>query len=353
MRARTRLSISVPLLLLPVFAGCTHDQNLSSGALPPPRVADPLPKLAPSDLPPTTRAKPDPAKTQYLRESIHVSIAEQIKNQAGEVSAPPIKVLEDYLKEYLRRSGHPIAADSKSAEYVLEGSLEVSFVSVLRVLDRVAGYKYRGSATLTLWRASSGDRETFSLPDLLEENVKSEESAVLNLRRRMAKLFWDQIALQGKLLSTPEVAQLLGSLAQQPGTGDTLTTEDVVRRVGEIGFPAVPYLLEGLTDNRIVRVPSTYPGFKGRNLDDLRVFHIADKALEEIFQKVSRMNLDIGAEDPASMKLRRVITKGWENEWRRFCKPYAESPNAPRASPASSSASGGPPPTGGAPPAGR
>ena len=50
--------------------------------------------------------------------------------------------------------------------------------------------------------------------------------------------------------------------------------------------------------------------------------------IEEIFQKVSRMSLDIGASTSDDMKLRRVILRGWEAEWRRFCKTYRDSPNA-------------------------
>ena len=107
-----------------------------------------------------------------------------------------------------------------------------------------------------------------------------------------------------------------------------LTTEQVVSRLADIGFPAVPYLLDAMTDERVVRLDSDYPGLKGRNLEDLRVYHIADKALEEIFQKVSRMGLDVTADDVEHHRLRRVILLGWENEWRRFAKAFRESPQA-------------------------
>ena len=63
----------------------------------------------------------------------------------------------------------------------------------------------------------------------------------------------------------------------------------------------------------------------------LRVYHAADKALEEIFQKVSRMKPEITPDDPEHERLRRRILRGWENEWKRFCKPLAESPNVRQA----------------------
>jgi hypothetical protein len=44
---------------------------------------------------------------------------------------------------------------------------------------------------------------------------------------------------------------------------------------------------------------------------------MADKVLEEIFQKVSRMSLETDA------RTRLVIVKGWENEWARFCPSFA------------------------------
>ncbi len=317
-----------PCALL-LLLGCLGvSESKSDPPLPVPG-AEPLHRLAASELPPSTRTKPDPAKSQYLREPVHVSISEQVKNQAGVVSAPAVKVLERYLEEYLRRAGHPIVENPRDAKYEIEGSFDAQFVTVIRVLDRAAGYRYKGAASIRLLAASGVELEAYPLPELLEENVKSEDSTVLNLRRRVAKIFWDQLMFQGKTLSNPDVVLQLGLLPLQPNKDEPVTTEEVVKQLAEIGFPAVPYLIEALTDNRSVRIPASYPGLTGRS-DDLRVFHIADKALEEIFQKVSRMSLDIAAEDPRSLKLRQVIVRGWEKEWRRFCKPYAESPNAPR-----------------------
>jgi hypothetical protein len=69
-------------------------------------------------------------------------------------------------------------------------------------------------------------------------------------------------------------------------------------------------------------VKAAYPGLKVPT--DLKIYHLADKTLEEIFQKVSRMELK------TPPQLRFYIIAGWENEWRRFCKPFRESPEADR-----------------------
>ena len=85
----------------------------------------------------------------------------------------------------------------------------------------------------------------------------------------------------------------------------------------------MPYMLEALSDTRSVLMRSNYPGLNEKNRSALKVFHIADKVLEEIFQKVSRMGLETTA------KGRFRVMKGWEHEWRRFCPPFRDSPYAP------------------------
>ena len=101
-----------------------------------------------------------------------------------------------------------------------------------------------------------------------------------------------------------------------------LTTEDVIARLVARGLSIVPYMLEALADTRSVVMRSSYPGLNEKNRSELKVFHIADKVLEEIFQKVSRMGLATTA------KGRFRIMKGWEHEWRRFCPPLRNSPFA-------------------------
>ncbi len=318
----------VVLAVAAVAALSAQDAKVEGDSNPKKEEPGPLPPIGPKELPRATRARPDPARVQYLRDSVFVAVVERVQPDKGGPYTPEVHLLENYLKEYFRRSGHPVASSAEAAVYRVECDFHARFHSTLKILGRVSAWKYTGSATLRVLDRHGVELELHQVPELSQENVKSDESAVLNLRRHMAKILWDKIVATGKVFASPAVLALLSSLASQPEGAEALSTEEIVEKLADVGFPAVPYLLEALTDNRIVRLSSAYPGLKGRSLDDLRVFHIADKSLEEIFQKVSRMSLDIGPEDPQSQRLRWVIIKGWENEWRRFCKPFAESPQA-------------------------
>jgi hypothetical protein len=294
-------------------------------------------------LPVQTRAKPDPAR-QYVREPVAVVVGEVVVGEDGAEKPPPVRVVESYLQEYFRRAGHPIAEKPLDAVFRVEGSFRGAFQSRLEVLDRVIGYRCRASAEIRLLDAAGKEIEKFEVPELVEESSRSVDAAILQLERHMAKILWEQIRYRGKALANEKVVELLATLTAEGltegdlgaagvgegGGGPPLTTEKVVSLLAEIGFPAVPYLLDAMTDERVVRLDSKYPGLEGRNLEDLRVYHIADKALEEIFQKVSRMGLDLTADDAAHHRLRRVILLGWEAEWRKFARAFRESPNARR-----------------------
>ena len=301
-----------------------------------------LEKLPEKDLPPQTRRKPDPDRDQFQRFSVHVKMEEIVQTSKGQPGPPAFPVVENHIAEYFRRAGHPVTPTSKGATYVVEGKVEIRFHSTLTLLESTIGWKYQGSGFVEVKDFTGKVVEKFEVPELHEESGKNEETACLDFERHIAKLLWDNLLLGSQVFTNSEPRDVIGALASQGVTRATsgskdpadeiddrlLTTEDVVRRLADIGFPAVPYLLEALDDERVVLIPSDYPGLRGKDPSRLRVFHIADKALEEIFQKVSRMSLDLGTSTSDDMRLRRVILKGWEAEWRRFCKPYRESPNA-------------------------
>jgi len=300
----------------------------------------PIPEIPREKLPGLTRNKPDVAK-QYVREPVQVRIDEVTVGEDGVEKPPAVRVVENYIQEYFRRAGHPISSKPEEASFRVEGTFRAQFHSRIELLDRVIGYRCRGSAEIRVLDRTGKEIEKFEVPELIEESSRSVDAAFLQIERHMAKLLWEHIRYGGKALSNQTVVMLLAALTAEGiveedlGVGavegprtEPLTTEQVVSRLADIGFPAVPYLLDAMTDERVVRLDSGYPGLKGRNLEDLRVYHIADKALEEIFQKVSRMGLDVTADDVEHHRLRRVILLGWENEWRRFAKAFRESPQA-------------------------
>ena len=204
---------------------------------------------------------------------------------------------------------------------------------------KIVAYKVRAECSLFVLDRDGNEIESFEIPEVFQENVKSEESAFLQLRRYVVKLLWDRLRTDGKVFSDPEVARNVAALcvavspridaaspAVSPRIGSATSdvpptsSEAIIARLVARGLPVVPYMLEALTDTRSVLARSSYPGLNEKNRSKLKVFHIADKVLEEIFQKVSRMGLATTA------KGRFRVMKGWELEWRRFCPPYRNSP---------------------------
>jgi hypothetical protein len=315
------LTFCLPLWLSTASPGICQDAKEPAETLRLPGI-DPLP---PEKLPPRTRPKPDPEKMQHRREAVYVRISERVQPskdfREGKEYVPEVAVVENYLAEYLRRAGHPVVSSPGAAIYRVEGAIRGEFVDYIKFMNRVIAWKYSGFAALQVLDGEGRELERVEIAEHLEENTVGEESAALHLRRHLAKLIHDKLFDEGKVFARQEVPKLLAALLEDPLTAaEPVSGEEVVERLADIGFPAVPYLLEALTNTRTVLVDARYPGLQ--KLDDLKVYHLADKALEEIFQKVSRLNLKSGIDE------RYVVIRGWENEWRRFCPAFRESPEA-------------------------
>jgi hypothetical protein len=313
-----------------LFTGFPACRALSEEASKPPEKLK-IPEIPKEKLPPRTRPKPDPEKTPYILQPVRVTIEEAVTSPKGD-SYVPEPVTLNYLSEYFRRAGHLVVGPGASAAYGVEGRVQLQFHSDLKVLGQPMGWKYRASASFRVLDGSGKELEHIEIPEVFRESVKSDKSAVVTTQRYLAKVIWDNLFYRGSVFADKKIQGLINALAQEGGEDGApdlglqgpVTTGRVIQALADAGFKAVPYLLDALTDERIVRVDSEDPRLKGRNLDDFKIYHVADKALEEIFQKVSPMSLDTIAKE------RFVIIKGWEKEWRRFCKPYRESPSAPK-----------------------
>ena len=292
---------------------------------------DPLAPLTRDRLPPRTRVPPDASRDQYVRDAVFVRIGEVIISSKGEEILPEVQVVDTYLQEYLRRAGFTIAASPEESRYRIEGEAFSEHYKDLKVQGQTVAYKVRADCSAAVLSREGEELEAFEIPAVYRENVKSEESAFLHLRRYVAKLLWDRLRADGGVFSDPEVTRLVTALcvtppaavASTPEHAVPATTEGVIARLADRGLPVVPYMLEALSDTRPVVMPSSYPGLSEENRSELTVCHIADMVLEEIFQKVSRMSLAITAKE------RFRIISGWEQEWRRFCPPFRDSPHAP------------------------
>ena len=287
----------------------------------------PLPPLPPEKLPPRTGSAPDAAQEQYIREKVFVSVAEKVAPRNRPEYAPSPRVLETYLAEYLRRAGFDVVTDPAAALFLIRGAFAAAFKEALTFQGQEIAHKYRASLSLTLSKSGAlGPIASVEIPEFFKEGVLTpgvpeDQVVALELRRHLAKIAWDELYLTGKALGDPEIPALLASLAaDDPLNEAPVQAKNVVQALVGKRLAAVPSLLDALTDERIVRVNTVYPGLTSATADKLRVYHIADRALEEIFQKVSRMTLE------TPPKHRFVVIKGWENEWRRFCPSFRNSP---------------------------
>lgn len=278
-----------------------------------------IPELPPDQLPPRTRTAPDPRKDQYLRKKVYVEIAETIEPEAGGEVIPEHPVVDEYLEEYFRRAGFEVVPAARDASYRITGAVRVVFDQTLVFRGQTIGWKYYGGGKVSVAGVDGVELEEIPVPDTSRAGAKDEATTARDLLRFIAKSLHDRLFLRGTVFGEKEIAGLLDGLLVDPlEADDPLTVEAIIEGIADFGLRAVPLALEALTDTRSVLAASRWPG-----LDDparLRVYHVADKVLEEIFQKVSRMSLDSSPDE------RYVIIRGWENEWRRFCPPFRESP---------------------------
>ena len=281
-----------------------------------------VPEIPRDQLPSRTRKPPDPKTNQYVLGKVYIRIGERVRLMKGAEYVPKVPVVTEYLSEYFRRAGYDVVPTAATADYRVEGSMRADYKTVLKFRDEIVAWKYGGSVTVQVFEGER-QREEITVPDVYRENAKNETSCVLDLRRYMAKTLHDKLFSEGKVFPQLETIGLLRQLSVDPLEAEKpVSGNEIIARLADIGLPAVPYLLETLTDTRTVLAATEYPGLE--NLDDLKSHHVADKALEEIFQKISRMNLKTNSHQ------RFVIIRGWENEWRRFCPPFRESPQYKR-----------------------
>jgi len=278
-----------------------------------------IPPLPASELPKRTRVPPDPAREQLRRGKVYVEIDEAIEPKSGEEVRPEFLVVDEYVEEYFRRAGWEVIEDGAGAEYRVTGRARAVFDQELVFRGTVLGWKYYGAVQVSIVDRDGREVEAITIPDTTREGVKDEPTAARDLLRLLAKLVHDKIFFTSSIFGGRKAVSLIESLTIDPLEAEApLAVEEVIERLADLGLEAVPVLLEALTDNRVVLAESRWPGLV--DPAQLRVYHAADKALEEIFQKVSRMRLETTPDE------RFWIIRGWENEWRRFCPPFRDSP---------------------------
>lgn len=308
-----------------------------------------LPPIPPDQLPPLTGIPPDPATEQFSRGSVHIRIGEVVEPREGDPYTPRTPLLQIHLEEYFRRAGYRVVEGPSGADHRLEGEFHAGFSDLLTFMGRIIAMNYDGRVSLKIRDAAGNLIDEMDVTGRVEdvtlsskfgeggEEWREERHAVTDLERKVAKLVWERLFYGLSVFTDGEIPGLIDSLAIPAPPDRAVDATEVVRKLAARRLAAVPYLIEALSDERPVVAAAEYPGLTELNHNRLRVYHLADRALEEIFQKVSRMNLD------TPRRHRFVIIRGWEGEWKRFCPSYRHSRPGSR-----SEESADPPPAAGA-----
>ncbi|MGH7378211.1 MAG: hypothetical protein ACRD2T_10365, partial [Thermoanaerobaculia bacterium] len=187
-----------------------------------------IPELPRDKLPPRTAAPPDPAKEQYRRDKLYLRTVERVEPKEKPAYTLELRVLENYLAEYFRRAGFEVAPEPQGVKYRIEGTFEARFDHPITFQGQTLFHTYKGTARVSVLpplapgeASGSGPvepLEVVEVPDFLTDGavdpgVPEEQVAVLEMRRRMAKIIWERLFHVGKVFADPETPLLLASLA--------------------------------------------------------------------------------------------------------------------------------------------
>ena len=239
----------------------------------------PIPELAADQLPKQTRARPDPAKSQVELDAIHVTIVEMPQTMPGKRNTPQTSVVKNNHREYLPRPRYRIVENPAKARYRVSGKISTIFDTELILRNKIIAWKYAGTISAKLQDANGKVLQEMDIPEVFRLNVKSEKSAIWDLRRFLAHLIYSELCLKGDELTNGKIVSLIESLAVDSfDQVEDIEASAVVEKLADHGLQAVPYLLQALTDTRTVMVKAVYPGLKVPT--DLKIYHLADKVLE-------------------------------------------------------------------------
>ncbi|MGE3164991.1 MAG: hypothetical protein AB7O52_08795 [Planctomycetota bacterium] len=261
----------------------------------------------------TGSSRPTPLGVPLNRGTVYVKIEETLD---GEPTA--VNLIQELVTRRLLYHGFHLVEAPERARYRVEGSLHCRFHKdhTFDFGDQSTHLEYQFEAqldcTLTDTQGTSGDTpdpltERFAFPEPLIYGRTQMAAAKRDIRRYAESIFSPQL-LNGRILGNPEVKALVDALGNPY---DTRTFNEVLDGLVRIGPRAVPYLLDGLTDSRPVRLAGTYPGLEDWNRDSLHFAHIFDRALGEILQRYSPLTLD--STEELLLRVQRGWTWAWED----------------------------------------
>lgn len=243
------------------------------------------------------------------RGTVFVEVTEALDGETTDLNISELLITRALLHHGLH------LAPEEDARYRFEGRLSATFHQRLTMelggVEQLLEHQWLAEFEGTLTdRGEEGSdakerTEVFAFPEPLLNGRTDEELARRDIRRRSATIIARDVT-RGEILGQPRIAGLLDALLDP---FDPRTFDEIERDLVDEGLPAVPYLLDALADERAVRLEGTYPGLEEWNREELKVHHIADRALSEILGRTAGLDL-------LSTKERRLrVIIGWTWAW--------------------------------------
>jgi hypothetical protein len=200
----------------------------------------------------------------------------------------------------------PVAKDENPA-YVLRGELALVEIDPVTFEDQTVQYRLRLDAKLELARGATGPAlEPFELPEYVTgaaDKERARRDAVRDCATKLAQFIY----YDGATLGDAEIRALCGDLLIESTEGRMYN--DVIERLVAAGDRAVPFLIWNLNDSRKVALQGDLPRLYEKDADKVRVYHVANYALERIFGRVTTLTVD------SSRQYRREVMEGWQLKW--------------------------------------
>lgn len=251
-----------------------------------------------------TPGEPPGLAQRYAREPLYFQV---------DAEGPAQTVLER-LVTMSRLFGYPPVEERAQAVYVIAGTLEVSARESVVLMEEEVEHQYAVNATLRLEDASGALREEFKLEEYVlgaADRDRALETAVRAGSQKLGQfVFYD-----GEVLGDAEVRALCADLLVEPSEPGPLYN-DTIEKLVALGYRAVPYLIWKLNDSRTVALPGDLPGLTETDASGVRIYHVANYALERILARRTALAID---SDRAYV---RRLRQAWQLEWQGRCAGY-------------------------------
>ncbi len=247
------------------------------------------------------KAPPEAAVSCFLREPIAFEAA---------VEGEGDRVVEE-LKKFARLFGFPPVGVDEAPAYTVRGRIALVEIEPAMFEDQVLEYKFQADVAFELAPAGGGAAvEAFELPEYVV-GAASKDRALRNAVRAVATKLAQFIFYDGRTLGDPVLRDLCADLLIE--RSDDLQYNEVVEKLVAAGYRAVPFLIWNMNDSRKVALTGDLPLLREEDADKVRVYLVANYALERIFGGSTGLTVASSREEV------REAMDEWQRRWRERC----------------------------------